>query len=121
MAGVMCTIVALATIPVLVTVTYDQAAVAAGDTRNYFFLRAGTALAQTAGLILGAEMAGLFGALIAQGLSQVLVYPLFVWLARRHGVWDPVHDGVVWFLGAILVMLSLWANWGSVLLLRELS
>lgn len=107
--GVVC-LVAFVQIPIAITMTYDQAAVAAGDGRNYFILRAGSAVAQIVFLLIGAELAGLFGAIVGQGVAVVTSYPLFVWLARRHGAWDPLHDVIFATAGLVFGAAALWLH-----------
>ena len=118
-AGGIVVVMACIQILALITMSYDQAAVAAGDTRRYFYLRAITAASQLIVMIAGIEIAGLFGALVAQGLGQVIVYPVFVWLARVHAVWDPLHDAVYFGLGAACIALALWVNWDAVMMLSS--
>lgn len=91
-AGMIVTLVALAQMPGILGMTYDQAALAAGDGRGYFLLLAAKAVVMTLALVIGAERGGIWGALIAQGLALLAVHPLIVWLARKHGVWDWRHD-----------------------------
>ena len=47
--------------------TYDQSALAAGDSRNYFFVIAARTTLQTLAFLVGAEFGGLLGALAASG------------------------------------------------------
>lgn len=76
----------------LIGLTYDQAALAAGDSRSFFWVMALRALVQTAFFLVGLILGGLQGALAGQALAALAVHPAIIWLARRHGVWDPRHD-----------------------------
>lgn len=91
-AGAMVTLIALAQMPAVVGMTYDQSALAAGDGRGYFLLLAARAVVQTAALVVGATQGGLAGALIGQGLAAVALHPLIARLALKHRAWDPLHD-----------------------------
>jgi O-antigen/teichoic acid export membrane protein len=102
-AGAMVTLIALAQMPGVVGMTYDQSALAAGDGRGYFLLLAARAGVQTAALVIGAMQGGLAGALIGQGLAAVAVHPLIVRLARKHRAWDPLHDAIA---GALMLGLA---------------
>jgi O-antigen/teichoic acid export membrane protein len=98
-------VVAVACVQMIVVVgmTYDQAALAAGNGRGYFWLIAGKAVLQTLALLLGMHFGGLGGALLAQGVALVLAHGLIVMLARRHGAWDARHDLV---MGAVALALA---------------
>ncbi len=102
-AGAMVTLIALAQMPGVVGMTYDQSALAAGDGRGYFLLLAARAGVQTAALVVGAAQAGLVGALIGQGLAALAVHPLIVRLAWKHRAWDPLHDAIA---GGLMLALA---------------
>lgn len=101
LAGGVVVLLALMQMPQLIALTYDQAALAAGDSRGFFLLAATRAALVMAGLILGAQQFGLIGALLGQGLAMVLSYPVMIWLARRHQAWDPRHDALFWGVALI--------------------
>lgn len=104
-AGAVVTAIACVQLPSLVVASYDQSALAAGDSKGFFTITAIKAVGQTLGIWLGAELGGLTGALIGQGLSALLIAaPASMMLARRHKVQDPLHDAV--FLTASLVLLA---------------
>lgn len=107
-AGGIVVLIACVQMPQMLGMTYDQAALAAGDSRSFFLVTAGRAAVQTVLFIVGAEAGGLVGALIGQGLAGVLVYPAMVWLARRHGVWDWRHDLFFSLSAAAVVATAVW-------------
>ncbi len=113
-AGAILVLVAVIQIPQVIGMTYDQAALAAGDSRNYFLLTAMRAVLLVTGLIVGAEQMGLLGALIGQGIAGIAVYPFLGWLARRHGAWDWLHDLVFAVLGVLLAVLALAVDGGAI-------
>ncbi|MEF9602307.1 oligosaccharide flippase family protein [Paracoccus sp. PXZ] len=96
-------LVAIACIQMLqvIPLSYEQAALAAGDSRGYFVMQSSRAVIYFALVAGGAVLYGLPGLLIGQALSQVFCYPVTVWLARRHGCWDPRHDLIA---GAVAVI-----------------
>ncbi|WP_422826362.1 oligosaccharide flippase family protein [Thalassococcus sp. BH17M4-6] len=114
MAGAVVVLIGCIQIPQIIVLTYDQAALAAGDSKRFFVLAAARAVLMIAGLLIGFEAAGLIGALTGQGMAVLLVYPVVVWLAIRMGAWDPLHDGVFAVFGLGLGGLALWLNWGAV-------
>jgi O-antigen/teichoic acid export membrane protein len=93
-AGAAAIVVAVALVQMIVVIgmTYDQAALAAGDARGYFLVIAGKAALQTVALIAGMAWGGLGVALMAQGAALIAAHGLIVLLARKHGVWDARHD-----------------------------
>lgn len=91
-AGAIVTAVALAQMPAVIGMTYDQSALAAGDGRGYFLLLAAKAALQTVALVAGAHWAGIGGALLGQGVALALAHPLIARLAMRHRAWDAAHD-----------------------------
>ncbi len=109
-AGGVVVAIALAQIVQVIGLTYDQAALAAGDSRRFFLLFAARAGVQVGLFLAGLVLGGLPGALVAQGLAMLVVHPLIVWLARVHRVWDPLHDAVFGAVGLSLGGLALWLN-----------
>ena len=114
MAGAVVVAVTLAQIPQIVVMTYDQAALAAGDSRRFFVLTAARAAALIAGLLTGLWLAGLIGAIAGMALAGLVSYPVVVWLARRMGAWDPMHDAAAFAAGACLALSVLALHWEDV-------
>ena len=111
-AGAGAVVVAMACVqmPGVVGMTYDQSALAAGDSRNYFLVIALKAVLQTTAFLIGMQLGGLSGALTAQGIALCVMHLPIIWLARRHRAWDGLHDGVFFALSAGLAALVLWVN-----------
>lgn len=109
-AGAVLVLIAVVQIPTIIGMTYDQAALAAGDSRNYFLLTFARAVFLVTGMIVGAEYGGLIGALAGQTLAAIAVYPLLIWLARRHGVWDGLHDLSFAILGLALASAAIFMD-----------
>jgi O-antigen/teichoic acid export membrane protein len=116
-AGAMIVLISLALAPAVITMTYDQAALAAGDSRAFFVFTASRALLQTALFLLGTYWFGLPGGIAALGLAMLGAYPVLIWLARRHGAWDPLHDQVCGFLVVLVGGSALWWHQDAVLTL----
>lgn len=109
-AGVVVVIMAMVQMPAVIGMTYDQSALAAGDLRTYFLLMALKAAVQTVAFLIGMEMAGLWGALAAQGLALILLHPAIARLAHKHQAWDLRHDLTFFALAAALAGLIFWVN-----------
>ena len=106
-SGPIVTIVACAMLPSIVGLTYDRAALAAGDSKNFFILTFIRALFQIVLLLIGAQAFGVIGAAIAMGVATVCSYPAVIWLSRKHKVWDPVHDVVFGALTCVVIAVAL--------------
>lgn len=113
-AGPMVTLISVAMIPAVIGMTYDQAALAAGDSRSFFAFSATRAVVQVSLLVLGVTQFGLVGAMVAMGLAGIMVHPVLIWLARRHGVWDPLHDLGYGVIGGGLGATAIWLHWGAI-------
>lgn len=113
-AGPIMVVISLIQIPLIIGLTYDQAALAAGDSRNYFYTIAARATAQTTFFIIGAELGGMAGALIGQGMASVMLHAVTIWLARKHKVWDPIHDAAYTLLSIILGGGIFYLNYDSI-------
>ena len=113
-AGAIVVLVACVQMPAVVGMTYDQAALAAGDSKAFFAVLLAKACLQTAAFLIGAQFGGLVGALAGQGIALALCHPLIIWLARRHQVWDRGHDIVGGAFAALAVTLALWLNGAAI-------
>ena len=109
-AGAIVVAIACVQMPGVIGMTYDQSALAAGDSRTYFALMALKAGVQTAAFLIGVAQGGLMGALLAQAIALVALHPAIVLLARKHHAWDPVHDAVFFGMAVGLAVTALWAQ-----------
>ena len=110
LAGPVVVMVSCVVLLQLIGMSYDRAALAAGDARGFFWLQAIRAVLHMLGLIAGAYMAGLGGALAGQAAAVILSYGVQVRLARRHGVWDMQQDFCA-MLGALsMATIALWLH-----------
>lgn len=109
-AGAVVVVMACVQMPGVVGMTYDQSALAAGDSRNYFLVIALKAVLQTTAFLVGLQAGGLFGALTAQGIALCLMHLPIIWLARRHRAWDGLHDAAFFALSAVCAAVVLWGN-----------
>ena len=120
LAGGIVVLVSVSQMPALIVITYDQAALAVGESRRYFFLAVTRAILILTGMVFGLMFAGLPGALAGQGLALILAYPAVIWLARGVGAWDPLHDLGFFGLAVGLGGLALWVNWPAIARLATL-
>ena len=110
-AGAIVVAIALVQITQVIGMSYDQAALAAGDSRGFFFLALIRAVLQLAGLLIGASTFGLLGALIGLGVATVAIHPAIIMLARAHHAWDPLHDVFYALIGALVGGWAAWRYW----------
>ena len=109
-AGAMVVLIAVALLPRAISMSYDRAALAGGDSRRFFIASAASGIFQVLFLLVGAHLFGIVGAIAGMALAGVLVYPLLVWLAVTHRVWDWRHDAVFWTISALLAAGAIWRH-----------
>lgn len=109
-AGAIAVALSCVLMPQAIGLSYDQSALAAGDSKRFFFVTFARAVLQTGFFLIGAMTWGLAGALIGQAVAILLAHPLLAWLAWRNGVWDARHDALYVVLVAVLVILALSLN-----------
>jgi len=117
-AGAVVVAIACAQLPQILVATYDQAALAAGDSRGFFMVSALRASAQVGLFLAGAQMGGLPLALVGQAIAGVISAPASIWLARRHGVQDSAHDATFAALAIGLASFALWLHAAQLEVLR---
>lgn len=116
-AGVMIVMISLALVPAVITMTYDQAALAAGDSRSFFVFTASRAVIQTGLFLIATAWYGLPGGIVAMGLSMLAAYPVLIWLAVKHQAWDPLHDLLFAILSVLVGGAALYWHWDALQLL----
>lgn len=116
-AGAVVVAVSCAHIPYVIGMTYEHAALAAGDSRNVFVVMALKSATQLSFLLIGLAWGGLAGGLAGQALALALVHPALILLARRHNAWDPRHDIVFSLAGLAVGALALTLNHESLAVL----
>jgi len=100
-------IVALASVQMIavVSLTYDQAALATGDSRGFFIVSLTKAV-----LTMGGFLIGLLGAVIGLAIAMLLYHPFIALLAWRHTAWDRRHDMLFLPLALLLGGIAIWVN-----------
>ncbi len=111
-AGMVVVAMACVQMPGVIGMTYDQSALAAGDSRTYFLLIALKAGVQSLAFLIGMETGGLYGALAAQAVALIALHPAIVLLARKHRAWDGLHDLIFFSFAVVLAALVLWSHAG---------
>jgi len=116
-------IVALSSVQMIavVSLTYDQAALATGDSRGFFLVSVTKAILTMGGFLIGVSIMGLYGAMIGLAIAMLLYYPFIATLAHRHNAWDMRHD--LMFLPLVLLLggFAVWVNMSDVEMLLPTS
>ena len=109
-------LVAIACIQMIqvIPISYEYAALAAADSRGFFVMQSTRAVIYFTLVAGGAFLFGLPGLLAGQALSQLLCYPVTVWLARKHHAWDPRHDLIAMALALGAAALSFALHEGAI-------
>ncbi|MCT8328314.1 oligosaccharide flippase family protein [Albidovulum sediminis] len=102
--------VALMNIPFLIGMTYENAAMASGDSRAVFALNATRAILQTGLFLAGIQIGGLTGAFVGFAAGHLLAHAMVIRIAVKHGAWDPLHDAAMALIGAGGAALALWVH-----------
>jgi O-antigen/teichoic acid export membrane protein len=116
-SGGILVVMALVFLPQIIGMSYDQAALAAGDSRRFFIFSACRAGVQVLFLLVGVTWWGLLGGMIGMGIAGCLVHLVLIWLARIHQVWDPRHDVFFSVISLAIMTLALWMYWDGVIVL----
>ncbi|WP_099823296.1 oligosaccharide flippase family protein [Oceaniglobus indicus] len=119
-AGAILVVLAVAQMPQVIGLSYDQAALAAGDSRRFFVFTAVRALLQVGLLVVGIWVFGLLGALFAMGIALLATHGVVIWLAIRHGVWDPLHDALFLAIAIVAGGGALWLHRDGILALTTM-
>lgn len=109
-AGAVLVLLALAFMPQLITQSYDQIALAMGDSRIFCLVSIARGVLMLTSVAVGAALLGLTGAILGQALAYLLSYPIIAWLARRYDAWDGAHDAVMAAVAVAGAALALWLH-----------
>lgn len=120
-SGAVLVLVAIAQFPLIIGLTYDQAALAAGDSRGFFWLLLARSTLLVAFLLIGMELGGLVAAILMVGLGSTLSHGFLIAVARKHKVWDPLNDAIFFALAAVVAALGLWLNQDAITALMEMN
>jgi O-antigen/teichoic acid export membrane protein len=114
LAGPMVVLFGLAAVPQVTFAAYGGVMLARGDSKSFFYYLVATAVLQTALLFVGIHYLGVFGAIIAPGLANLLTYPIRVRFLRRHHGNDNLADAVFLTLGFVLNGFACWLHWDQI-------
>lgn len=110
-AGPVLVLTALALAPQMIGLTYNDAALAASDSRGHFFTVAVRSLSYIVAITFGAYYYEAFGAILGVGIAGLIGYGAVLSLARRHGAWDPLHDAAMYATTVLVGAIGLYLHW----------
>ncbi len=114
-SGVILILVAVAQMPLAIGLTYNYAALASGNSRQFFVVILINATLMLLLMFLGTYLFGMTGAIGGQAAAHLLTLPAIAWLARTHRAWDGLHDMVFLALMTVCGGAAVWLHWASVL------
>jgi len=109
-AGPILVLIAIATFPVLILMSYHDMPLAAGHSGRFAVLVTSLAVLSLGAAVVGARLFGLGGVAAAPGIAALLFYPVLLHLIRSYKGWDPVHDAVFLTLAVGVTILVVWLN-----------
>lgn len=109
-AGAMLVLIALSMMPAAIGVSYDRAALAAGDSRRFFVVSAVRGITGVLFLLIGVYFWGIVGAIGGIAASGIVVHPFLIWLSIKHKVWDGEHDAIYFVLTAAFAVATIWLH-----------
>ncbi len=112
--GPILVLIALMSLPQLITLSYERLPLSAGRSGVYAFFMTSRALLLLAFTVVGVIHYGLLGAIVAPLVTWLLIYPVLIWVIRPFKGWDPVHDALFVLITAILVFLLLRFHWETI-------
>lgn len=110
-AGPMLTVLALVRLPGSLTMGNSMLLLAEGNSKDYSKLSILQGMLNMVYLVLAFWLFGIFGVLLASGLSVMTTYPLLQYQLRRYKGTDLPRDALFAAGGIAIAILSIWANW----------
>lgn len=114
LSGPIVVLFSLSLVPQVTFNGYGSVLLANGDSRRHFILLSSTAVVQTALLFAGVIWFGIFGAILAQGLAALVIYPLRTRFITRYAADDPKADAVFLASGFAVNGAACWLHWEEV-------
>lgn len=109
-AGPILVLLSVSLMPMLIIRTYPIVLLSVGKSGVYMGFQILRAVLQTGFLALGLLHYGVVGALAAQPLASLLIYPVLIWLIRPYRGHDFLHDAFFTVLAVVFAGIILWVN-----------
>jgi O-antigen/teichoic acid export membrane protein len=109
-AGWMLQISAAGAIATTIVTTIRPVLLAKGDSFRSMLNGLARVILQATGMIVGYEVAGIYGMVIGYAAADWLSYPLLVYHIYRYGVWLPWLDAAAFGSSIVVIGIALWMN-----------
>lgn len=109
-AGPLLVLIAVAQMPVLITASYNNIPLAAGDSGWFATLTTSSAILRVIAILVGTIQFGIVGAILAPVIATVFYYPIMYFVIHRYQGRDVRHDVVALMGAVILGFTALWFN-----------
>lgn len=119
-AGGMLVIVASGLLAQGLGLSYDRAALAAGDSLGVFAYNAIRSTVQLSLLYFGLVYFGLVGGLASTGIAYLVVHPVLIHVANRNNAWDALHDAVFLPIGLAIAAGAVSCHMDTIMQLSDL-
>lgn len=110
-AGAVVTLISLAMLPRLITVSYERMPLASGHSGRFAVMTITRSLVQLALMVFGVMHFGVLGAILAPPAAVFLTYPLQLWIIGPYRGWHAQHDVLFAAAGIVISAVALWLYW----------
>ena len=109
-SGPILVIMSMALMPSLIIRTYPNILLSAGKSNIYMGFQIFRVVLQITLLAVGLMQFGLSGAMLAQSVASLLIYPVLIYLIRPYRGEDFLHDSVFAALSVVCAVVVFWVN-----------
>ena len=109
-AGPLLVLMAIATLPGVITKGYATMVVTRGDSGRYAALMMTSAFLRVAVLLVGVSWYGVIGAALSPLVANILFYPALLWFIWPYKGWVPRQDIGFALAGCVIAALAVWLN-----------
>lgn len=109
-SGPILVLLAVFLMPSLIIHSYPNLLLSVGKSKTYMGFQVFRLAMQVTLLVFGLTQFGLIGAMIAQPIAALLIYPVLIYLIRPYRGEDFLHDSVFSALAVICTAIVFWVN-----------
>jgi len=109
-AGPVLIMIALASMPRLIMLSYEKVPLAFGNSKSFSFFKVSTAILQFGLTIVGVQQFGLPAAILAPTITALIAYPFLIKIAKTYDAWSPKHDAVFACIFLVVAAIVFWLH-----------